>query len=200
MKLLDVVPIISFVLLLVLIITRIAKFKSRGIKVSSKTKKNESQKLILKLIFVLVIALYIIEIFRPAFQFSFCILPSWFISSFTDTIFMQMVGAFLQLFALVIIFLTLLHFEDSFRFGMDSNNRGRLITNGVFSISRNPFFLSLLLYFTGNAFLILSPFFIAFGLSSFISIHLFILKEEKFMKENYGEEYLEYSSRVRRYF
>lgn len=187
-------------LLLTLIIARSAVLKSRGINVSAKAKKNESPNLILYFIFILVVVLFISEIFRPTFKFSFHILPDWMITPLANSVLIKAIGVLLQLFALVMLLLTLLHFKDSLRFGMDSEHRGKLITNGIFSISRNPFFISLLLFFMGNAFLISSPFFIAFTLSAIISIHLFILKEEKFMQKNYGEEYKKYSQRVRRYF
>jgi protein-S-isoprenylcysteine O-methyltransferase Ste14 len=40
----------------------------------------------------------------------------------------------------------------------------------------------------------------AISLLTLVSIHLFILKEERFMHKNYGEEYKNYSKKVRRYF
>ena len=96
--------------------------------------------------------------------------------------------------------LTLKSFNKSLRFGMDSKNLGKLITTGTFSVSRNPFFVSILLYFIGIVLLIPNIFFIAIAISTVVSIHLFILKEEKFLKENYDKEYKNYAQKTRRYF
>ena len=74
------------------------------------------------------------------------------------------------------------------------------MTDGIFSFSRNPFFVSVILWFAGIFFIYLTVFFLVFLVSSIISIHFFILKEEKFMKGYYGIEYAEYIKRVRRYF
>jgi protein-S-isoprenylcysteine O-methyltransferase Ste14 len=100
---------------------------------------------------------------------------------------------------LVFMLITLFHFKNSLRFGLDQKNRGKLITTGVFSFSRNPFFLSLGIYLVGIALLQLNLFFIGFTVLAFTSIHFFVLKEEKFMRVAFGNEYLEYMQKVRRY-
>ncbi len=96
--------------------------------------------------------------------------------------------------------ITLTHFNTSLRFGLDKNTRGKLITIGIFSISRNPFFLSLDIYFIGTAMVLPSIFFLVFAATTVVSIHFFILKEERFMADNYSEEYLKYRQKTRRYF
>ncbi|MCK5730776.1 MAG: isoprenylcysteine carboxylmethyltransferase family protein [Draconibacterium sp.] len=113
---------------------------------------------------------------------------------------MKVLGTIITIGSLIFFALTLQNFNKSLRFGMDSENLGGLITNGVFSISRNPFFISIILYFKGIALIYLSPFFIIFAALTMVSIHSFILKEEKFLQKNYGSEYEEYAKNVRRYF
>ena len=200
MKLLNIVPVVSFVLLLVLLIGKIAVLKNRGIRVNSKTKKTVLQKTFLYPVFVLVAVLFIVETFRITFPFSFSILPNRLIVPLIQSSQLQTTGAVVQLFALVFLLVTFIHFKDSFRFGMNSENHGKLLTNGVFSVSRNPFFVSLLIYFIGCSLFTPSCFFIGFTLAAFVGIHFSILKEEKFMFENYGEEYRDYAAKVRRYF
>jgi protein-S-isoprenylcysteine O-methyltransferase Ste14 len=43
-------------------------------------------------------------------------------------------------------------------------------------------------------------FFIGFAVLAIVSIHFFILKEEKFMGKIYGADYEKYLQKVRRYF
>jgi protein-S-isoprenylcysteine O-methyltransferase Ste14 len=100
----------------------------------------------------------------------------------------------------MLMLITLVHFKTSLRFGMSSSNKGDLITTGIFSFSRNPFFLSLNLYFTGQAMVFPAIVFIGFALMAVAGIHFFILKEEKFLIIFYGESYTSYQKKVRRYF
>jgi protein-S-isoprenylcysteine O-methyltransferase Ste14 len=95
--------------------------------------------------------------------------------------------------------LTLKVFGRSFRVGIDTHTSEKLITNGTFSVSRNPIYLAFIIFFIGiflsypniisSVFLVLIT----------ITIHRQILREEKFLKDHYGNEYEEYSKRVRRY-
>ncbi len=113
---------------------------------------------------------------------------------------MKITGTVVVLFSLVLWITTLLHFNKSLRFGLDPKNPGKLITTGIFSVSRNPFFLSLDLYFAGIALILPDLFFISFAALAIISIHFFILKEEKFLLKIYGEDYKMYAEKTERYF
>lgn len=75
-----------------------------------------------------------------------------------------------------------------------------LIQDGVFSKTRNPMYISMFLLLLGigfcfrNIFSILTPFVFI------ILIHfLFVLKEEKLMLEAFGQDYLDYKKRVKRW-
>jgi protein-S-isoprenylcysteine O-methyltransferase Ste14 len=96
--------------------------------------------------------------------------------------------------------LTLHALKQSLRFGLNKSNLGKLVTSGIYAWSRNPLFLSINCLFIGILLIFPTPFFIAVSLLTLISIHFFILKEERFMHKNYGEEYKNYSKKVRRYF
>ena len=199
MRFFDFFPLVSFLFLVLMITGRIIFLKMKDVEVSSKSKKSAVLKFFLYPFFLLVFHLLVFELTKPAFQISFTVLPGLISNNLIDSIFLKISGVLLITISLVFMGLTLWCFNKSLRFGMDSNNLGKLITTGIFSISRNPFFVSIEIYFAGIALLIPSFFFIAIALSTIISIHFFILKEEKFMGENYGEEYKKYIRKVRRY-
>ena len=75
-----------------------------------------------------------------------------------------------------------------------------LIKEGVFSKSRNPMYLGMLLVLVGisifstNIFALVTPI-VFFGLIKYI----YIKKEEKMLTETFGEEYLAYKKIVRRW-
>nr|WP_319511057.1 isoprenylcysteine carboxylmethyltransferase family protein [uncultured Draconibacterium sp.] len=95
---------------------------------------------------------------------------------------------------------TLRDLNQSLRFGLNESNLGKLVTGGIYAQSRNPFFLAINFLFAGISLIFPTPFFMGISLLTLFSIHFFILKEERFMRENYGMEYMNYCKKVRRYF
>ncbi|MDH7460567.1 isoprenylcysteine carboxylmethyltransferase family protein [Chitinophagaceae bacterium 26-R-25] len=75
-----------------------------------------------------------------------------------------------------------------------------LQTTGIYSISRNPMYISLLLIYCGLSFvvgnwwnLILFPFI-------FLIVQEYVIKrEEKYLNRRYGQQYLDYKAKVRRW-
>jgi protein-S-isoprenylcysteine O-methyltransferase Ste14 len=195
----EIFPLAGSLVLTFLISGRICFLKSKGINLSSGSSARKKSQLFLYSIFLLILFLWMFEIAKPAFQFSFSVLPKSFSRFLVDSSFLKILGGLEITVALVLLTVALLHFKNSLRFGMDKTNQGELITTGIFSVSRNPFFLSLDLYFMGVAFVLPNLFFICFALLTLISIHFFILKEENFMLKIYGREYREYLRKVRRY-
>lgn len=193
-------PFISFILLVIFLIIKILWLKKQGIRPNRMKNNKYRSSLWLGVVFFLLLLTWLIELIQPAFQLNFSLLPKWLITNLFHTEFLQIIGAVLISFGLVIFVVTLVHFGSSLRFGLDKNNRGILVTTGIFSLSRNPFFLSIDIYFLGIALMLPSVFQITFTLAAIFGIHFFILKEERFLRENYGEEYREYQHKVRRYF
>jgi len=193
-------PFLSFVILLTGLTGRILSLRKTGIQTGSGNSEKNKTKRILIPVFTLIFLIWLYEIIRPAFHMQFLLLPEtvsvYLIQNKTVLFF----GAGLILLGLILFGFTLKDFGSSLRFGLDKNNKGKLITSGIFSFSRNPFFLSIDIYLTGIALMLPSAFHIAFTLAAIVGIHFFILKEERFLKENYGEEYLNYKQRTRRYF
>jgi protein-S-isoprenylcysteine O-methyltransferase Ste14 len=200
MKGFEIFPIASFLILLLLITGRIIFLKRKGITVNSVASERRKSMIPLYFLFFLFALLWLLQLAKPTFQFSFSVLPEAITTVLSNLFFLRIAGAFTIILALVLLMITLVHFKTSLRFGLNEKQSGKLITTGIFSITRNPFFLSLDLYFLGIAMLLPSLFFICFALLAAVGIHFFILKEEKFMLKVYGEEYEKYSKKVRRYF
>jgi len=76
---------------------------------------------------------------------------------------------------------------------------GKPITTGLYKVSRNPQQLSLDIMFLGLCFMIGSWLSIIILMISVTCAHFGILGEEKRLKEQYGESYLEYKKKVPRY-
>jgi protein-S-isoprenylcysteine O-methyltransferase Ste14 len=197
MHFLSIFPFLSFVILAGMLTGRILLLQKRGIKVSSVNGKNPRYLYFLYPLFALLFILWFYELMRIAFHFPE--IPGGISQKLFSFEILQFAGILLIVTALILFFITLNHFNDSLRFGMDDRNQGNLITSGIFLFSRNPFFLSIVLYFIGLAMLHSSLFFIVMAFLAILNIHFFILKEEKFLRKYYGEDYTQYTRKVRRY-
>lgn len=89
--------------------------------------------------------------------------------------------------------------KDSWRAGIPEKDKTKLVTGGIYKISRNPAFLGFDLSYTGMLLLYFNPLLAAFTVFAVVMLHLQILQEEKFMKATFGTEYCEYKARVCRY-
>jgi protein-S-isoprenylcysteine O-methyltransferase Ste14 len=75
-----------------------------------------------------------------------------------------------------------------------------LVRSGPFRFTRNPMYLGMTLILAGLAIVLgsLSPLFIPF-LFLVLMDRLFVQKEERWMEEAFGEEYVAYTRRTRRW-
>ena len=75
-----------------------------------------------------------------------------------------------------------------------------LVVEGPYKFTRNPIYLSVVIIFFGSAILLGSLTLFIIAIALFIVFQtLFISWEEKRLEEEFGEEYLEYKRRVRRW-
>lgn len=198
MEILQIIPLLSFLVFCIQLVCKIVRLKRNKILISE-------FKPTVKTIFFSVLlfgffAIFFSELLFQSLLTPFSILPSILQNDIYLSIIVRLIGVVLLVLSVVTMQLTLMAFKNSLRFGLDDKNLGKLISSGIFSYSRNPFFLSILLLFLGISMVFSTPFFIGIFVLSLLFIHLSIVKEEKFMLENYGEEYNEYAKKVRRYF
>lgn len=198
MLFIEIIPFLGLSILIALIIRQTTSLKRRGIKTANTKNKSALQKYILFPMYFLFFLLIVIELLKPLIQVS--ILPESFSEIKIASFYLKIAGTVFLLLSIVFMKLTLNDFTTSLRFGLNAKNKGKLLDSGVFAVSRNPFFLSIEIYFIGVVLFIPNWFFIVLTMLAFISIHFFILKEEKFMRKIYGDEYLDYAKKVRRYF
>jgi protein-S-isoprenylcysteine O-methyltransferase Ste14 len=94
---------------------------------------------------------------------------------------------------------SLISFGQSFRVGIDTEHPDKLITTGIFAVSRNPIYVAFA-FILFSQFLIFPNWIVLVYLGA--GMWLFnrqVLREEEYLKKHYGQEYSGYCSRVRRY-
>ena len=201
MDFLSLLPLLSFVFISILLSGRIIFLQRAGVRVSSKEGKKPKWMIFVFPVFGALFVVWVAELIILALpDAQNGPLPEWFTQKLYYLPALEIAGLVVVVFSLIFISITLMHFKRSLRFGLDENNQGELITSGIFSLTRNPFFVSINAYFAGLALLYPSFLFIAMAVLTVISIHFFILKEEKFLRQHHGDDYHVYSQKVGRYF
>ena len=125
--------------------------------------------------------------------------PNILIKSFWNIVLIDIIAIVICTISLIWFGITLKIFGKSFRVGIDKNTNDKLITNGTFSISRNPIYVGFISFFAGMFIIYSNILMFVFLLFLIIMVHRQILREEYFLKKHYGNEYEEYCKIVRRY-
>lgn len=100
---------------------------------------------------------------------------------------------------LIILVLSTVQLNKDLIFGLSSSDDHHLQTRGIFSISRHPFYLGFIFILLSSCLLTPNYLNIAAFLGAWLIHHYIMIKEEHFMTNQYGEVYLSYASKVKRY-
>lgn len=180
---------LTIVVLVGMVLTRVLLMKRKGIRAMNFGRIDKKDFLIPP--FAL---LYFYIVFAAAFD-----LPAVSNQEFIHSGIVAWVGVLLCLSGSLLLLLSLVSLGRSFRVGIDTSNPDRLVTTGVFALSRNPIYVALWIVLFGQ-FLVIPNWILLVYLGA--ATWLFqrqVLREEEYLKEYYGREYSEYCSRVRRY-
>jgi protein-S-isoprenylcysteine O-methyltransferase Ste14 len=109
------------------------------------------------------------------------------------------VGVSLCLAGLLLLLFSLVSFGKSFRIGVDTNAPYKLVTTGIFAFSRNPIYLAFGLVLLGQFFLFSNWILLVYIIAASWVFQRQVLREEQYLRDHYGQQYLEYCHRVRRY-
>ncbi|WP_077103640.1 methyltransferase family protein [Mycobacterium terramassiliense] len=98
-----------------------------------------------------------------------------------------------------ILALSLVSFGTSFRVGIDADEPGRLVTTGIFAVSRNPIYVGFFVFLVGQLLVFPNWVPLIYLLAGAALFHRQVLREEEFMRQRYGHVYADYCRHVRRY-
>jgi protein-S-isoprenylcysteine O-methyltransferase Ste14 len=144
-----------------------------------------------KITLIAMFAYVLLYAFLPTRIPSFTFLTQAYISYF---------GLFLLIFALVWTIIAQGHMQNSWRIGIDTETKTDLVTTGLFSISRNPIFLGILLSLVGLFLSTPNVWTLLFLVLGYVLIQVQIRLEEEFLRSQHGQAYSAYMSEVGRFF
>ena len=187
----EYILIIELAILILMVLIRSAMLKKRGINALVFGDTDKTDFFIIPVVLCLIYALLAPILNLP--------LPDILKFPFWNETILNYLAIIICTICLIWFAITLKTFGDSFRVGIDENSEEKLITTGPFAISRNPIYLAMIVFIL--SFFISYPTIVTLLFLIFITTLTYrqILREEEFLKSQYGKEYDEYASKVRRY-
>ena len=121
-------------------------------------------------------------------------------TSLLPTLFSIIVGILFSWASLPFIILSLKSFYKAKTTFDARKTTTTLVTTGIYKISRNPAYLSLVLFYIGLSFLINSIWILILFIPAIYSVQKFCIeREEDYLEVKFGSQYLGYKKRVRRW-
>jgi protein-S-isoprenylcysteine O-methyltransferase Ste14 len=117
---------------------------------------------------------------------------------FLENNILKMLGLVLIHVSLLWIAIAQYQMSNSWRIGIDEKNKTDLVTKGIFSLSRNPIFLGMIISVLGIFLIIPNALSFFTAIATYFIIHIQIRLEEAFLQGQHGEEYLMYKKKTRR--
>ncbi len=126
-------------------------------------------------------------------------MPAWGFPLFLDNMPLRYAGFVAAAGFLVGLIAAQWQMRDSWRMGLDEENRTQLVTSGLFRYVRNPVF-AMILGYLGAMVLVLpcAATLLLWGMS-FTGLYLQVLEEEPFLLRQHGEPYQQYLARTGRF-
>lgn len=199
MHFIDYFQIITLVVFLLIFLGRSLWLARKGTVVFRLGSGKKGLAALLEKSFLVFFPLWLFEIFVHSLRLDLQFLPSALVNPLFNNTILQFAGAVGISAGILVFSLALISFKSSWRVGIDTVAPGGLITTGVFSLSRNPIFLSMDLYFLGTFLIYSNLFFLLCFICIASGFHFQIRQEEAFLTEKYGGSYRVYMTQVRRY-
>lgn len=200
MSFFDYFQIASVAAFLLIIVTRVIYLRlHKNINPIAIGRGKTGIRLFVEVISFLGLAAWIVEILLYALHSSFHLFPASLHAQLINSPAAKVAGAALITVGLIIFILAFVSFGDSWRIGVDEKTPGALVTAGIFSISRNPIYVFLDLWFFGIFLINGRLIFLIFALLTVAAVHWQILQEESFLAKLYGQAYRDYCARTGRY-
>ncbi len=149
--------------------------------------------------FLIGLALWAVIVLSSALHFKEMAFQALVNRQLLDWRFAKLIGVALLTCSLVLFILALVSFGSSWRVGIDEKRPGELVSHGIFVVTRNPIFLSLILYASGTFLINGRMILLLFAVLMAVGVHYQILQEEKFLLRRYGKAYQDYCAKTGRY-
>ena len=154
---------------------------------------------VIELLSLLAVVLWVVEVLLRALRAPVDLFPDHVGLVVLRTQAARTIGLALMIVGLIPFLLAFVNFGTSWRIGIDRMTPGELVTGGIFAVTRNPIYVAFILFFFGIFLANGTWFFLIFAVLAVVAMHFQIVREETFLKKQYGAEYAAYCARTARY-
>ena len=126
------------------------------------------------------------------------VLSIFWVSKFVRTE-IRVIGILMGIMAVIFFASATITMKNSWRVGIP-DEKTSLITNGIYSFSRNPAFVGFDLLYISICLMFFNIPLLILSVWAAVMLHLQILQEEEHMQRMFGEEYMQYKKHTLRYF
>jgi protein-S-isoprenylcysteine O-methyltransferase Ste14 len=200
MNVYGIIQLTSLAVFAFMLLGRTIKLRAQGRRTFSLGRGKTGFKQAVELFFVFLFTLWSMETAFHSFGMTSNILPYYFYLKVLDAEFLKITGACLAVISVILLSVAMKELGGSWRMGVDETTPGMLVRSGLYRFSRNPVYVSYILYLLGIFMINGEVFFLASLVLAVFALHFQILQEEQSLKRNMGKEYEEYITKVRRYF
>ncbi len=131
---------------------------------------------------------------------TFCIVPVQILSVVLKVSWLpisaRFTGFLMGMLGNLIFLISVLTMKDSWRAGIPEKDKTKFVSTGIYAFSRNPAFLGFDFMYIGMCLMFCNPVMLAFTVFAMVMLHLQILQEEVYLRNTFGEIYLQYRKRV----
>ena len=195
----DYFQVITLIIFLLVFFGRTIWLRRKGTKVFVLGSGKKGSTALLEKSFLFFFSIWLIQIGIHSLHRNIQFLPLVLFNQIFKNQIIQFAGATVIFVGLIVFCLSLISFNSSWRVGIDTVSPGDLITTGVFSVSRNPIFLSMDLYFLGTFLIYSNLFFLMCFVCIALGFQFQIRQEESFLLARYGDKYRKYMVQVNRF-
>ena len=109
------------------------------------------------------------------------------------------IGIILSSTALIFAIIAQLQMGNSWRLGLNKQEKTTLVKSNLFRYTRNPIYLGLLISYIGFFLMMPNAFSLVFLVTSYVALEIKIRLEEQYLIDKHGQSYLSYHAKVRRW-
>ncbi len=181
--------VLTIFLLITMVLVRVAMLSRQGVSALKFGATDKTDFAIPPFVF-----LYLYLIFSNAFYWPRVIRSELFVSTWQSWF-----GVAACALSVIVMFASLVSFGKSFRVGIDTGRQGKLVTSGIFRVTRNPIYVAFAFALFGEFLIQPNWLFLAYLVAGIALLHRQVLREESYLRQQYGAQYETYCTRVRRY-
>lgn len=119
--------------------------------------------------------------------------------TYLNLIELKWIGASILVFSLIWTIIAQYQMANSWRIGIDYEEKTTLVDKGIFKLSRNPVFLGVLLIYLGIFLIAPNALSLALLVLCYVVLQIQARLEEEYLENIHGETYLDYKKKVRRW-